>query len=83
MKGKEGSSPMSVNQVLNEVLAQPSHIRAFIAEKLLESLDHEEGFAVSEEWLAEVQRRAREIDDGLVKLIPAEQVFAELRRRFA
>jgi hypothetical protein len=30
------------------------------------------------EWLREVQRRSREIDDGLVECIPAEEVFASL-----
>jgi putative addiction module component (TIGR02574 family) len=34
-----------------------------------------------EAWAAEVERRMEEIDSGKVKCIPAEQVFADLRRR--
>jgi hypothetical protein len=74
---------MSVNQMLVEALAFPAHVRAFIAEKLLESLDYEEDFPVSGEWLTEMRQRAREIDEGVVTLIPADQVFVELRGRFA
>jgi Putative addiction module component len=29
-------------------------------------------------WLAEIQRRSKEIDDGLVETIPAEKVFRTL-----
>lgn len=50
-----------------------------VAEKLLESLDHEE-FEVSPEWMEEIRRRCGEIDDGAVDLIPADQVFEELGR---
>jgi hypothetical protein len=43
-------------------------------------------FDVSPEWMAEIRRRCKEIDDGVAKLIPAEQVYAEiekeLRQRF-
>ena len=74
---------MSVNQMLAEALTLPAHVRGFIAEKLLESLDYEEDFQLSEEWLNEVRRRAREIDEGIVTTIPASQVFAELRQGFA
>lgn len=74
---------MSVNQMIVEALQLPSHVRAFLAEKLLESLDYDEEFSISDEWLAEVQKRSREIDEGVVTLISADQVFAELRGRFA
>lgn len=48
-----------------------------LAERLLESLDTEPGFALSEQWLEEISRRAEEIDGGAVELVSAEQVFAD------
>jgi putative addiction module component (TIGR02574 family) len=45
---------------------------------LWEELDGPAGPEVEAEWLREVQRRSREIDDGLVECIPAEEVFARL-----
>ena len=45
---------------------------------LWEELDGPADSEVDAEWLREVQRRSREIDDGLVECIPAEQVFARL-----
>jgi putative addiction module component (TIGR02574 family) len=29
-------------------------------------------------WLDEIERRAREIDDGSVNLVPADEVFAKI-----
>jgi putative addiction module component (TIGR02574 family) len=45
---------------------------------LWEELDGPPDPAVEAEWLEEVQRRSREIDEGLVECIPAEEVFARL-----
>jgi putative addiction module component (TIGR02574 family) len=45
---------------------------------LWEELDGPADSEVDAEWVREAQRRSREIDDGLVECIPAEQVFANL-----
>ncbi|HEW79064.1 MAG TPA: addiction module antitoxin RelB [Phycisphaerales bacterium] len=65
----------TAEQLIYEVLHLPSQQRAFIAEKLLESLDYDQDFQLSEEWKGEIKRRCKEIDDGLVELIPAEKVL--------
>ena len=70
-----------VENLVAEALSLPSPSRAFLAEKLLESLDFEEDFEVSDEWKAEIARRIREFDDGTAKTTPAEEVFADLRAR--
>jgi Putative addiction module component len=41
-------------------------------------LDGPADVAVDAAWLEEVQRRSREIDEGCVESIPAEEVFARL-----
>jgi putative addiction module component (TIGR02574 family) len=45
---------------------------------LWEELDGPSDPEVDAAWLEEVQRRSRELDEGLVQAIPAEDVFAEL-----
>ena len=60
----------------------PREERAFLAEKLLESLDCEEAFPASKEWMDEIHQRCQEIDDGKVKLIPAKEIFGELDKEF-
>ena len=45
---------------------------------LWEELDGPADVAVDAAWLEEVQRRSREIDEGRVDSIPAEEVFARL-----
>ena len=51
-----------VEEVAKKALKLPSSARASLAEILLESLDHEEDFLISDEWMAEIQRRCREIE---------------------
>ena len=66
------------DSIIDEILRLPRESRALLAEKLLESLDCEEGFEVSPEWMDEIKRRCREIDDGTVTLSSSEKVFEEL-----
>jgi hypothetical protein len=56
--------------------------RAYIAEILLESLDFEEDFPISEEWISEIQKRCHEIDNGSVKLISGEAGLSNLREEY-
>lgn len=67
--------------IMTEALQLPREARALIAEKLLESLDIDEPFEVDEDWKKEIARRCREIDEGVVDLIPGEQVFKEAAER--
>jgi putative addiction module component (TIGR02574 family) len=70
----------SLEQVTEEVLSLPRESRAFLAERLLESLDEAEDFPISPAWMEEAKRRSREIDHGTVKCIPADEVFASLEQ---
>ena len=62
--------------LLDSALKLPQSARAFLAEKLLESLDAETSHEISDEWRAEIKRRCAEIDRGEVELISAEDAFA-------
>ena len=66
------------DSIIEDALHLPRESRALLAEKLLESLDFEEGFEVSPAWMEEIRRRCRDIDEGTAKLVSSEQVFKEL-----
>jgi len=53
----------------------PAPIRAFVAEKLIESLDADEASPLSPEWKATIERRCREIDQEMATLIGDKEAF--------
>ncbi len=67
-------------KILAEAMQLEPTARAFIAEALLEGLDVEEDFEVSQTWRAEIQRRCDEIDRGNAELIDSDTVMAKLRK---
>ena len=69
---------LTVDEIMTEALELPSHTRAFVAEKLIESLDADSGPELSEAWREEIQKRCKEVDEGLVELKDAEEVFAKV-----
>jgi putative addiction module component (TIGR02574 family) len=67
-----------------EALELPMKARAKLAHDLLLSLEDEPFDAPEDgerEWAAEIERRIKEVEEGRVKLIPAEQVSRSLRAR--
>ena len=65
---------MDLKQIENEVLHLPEDRRAELARKLLISLDSPPEDEIAEDWLREAKRRAKELDEGIVQPIPAEEV---------
>jgi putative addiction module component (TIGR02574 family) len=72
-----------IEEIAEKVLKLPSTARASLAELLLESLDYEEDFLISDEWMNEIQKRCREIDEGKVQLISAEDALAQLQKKYS
>lgn len=68
-----------VDELSQKALELPPEERIRLAEKLLATV-HELDAEVEAAWDQEIQRRLAEIDNGAAKLIPAEDVFAEVRR---
>jgi putative addiction module component (TIGR02574 family) len=66
----------NVEKIVAEVLDLPSPVRAFLAAKLLESLDVDGASELSSEWKEEIRRRCQEIDEGTARLVEAEEAFA-------
>ncbi|HEY5602242.1 MAG TPA: addiction module protein [Gammaproteobacteria bacterium] len=70
---------MNLKQIEDEALHLPEEERAELAQKLLLSLDEPTVEEIEQDWLAEAHRRAREIDEGIVQPIPAEEVRKKAR----
>ena len=67
---------ISAETIVAEALRLAPETRAFLAERLLESLDVESGTEISDPWRLEIAGRCREIDEGAVELREASGVFA-------
>lgn len=68
---------ITAEKVVSEALDLPPVLRAFVAEKLIESLDLPETPALSAKWRKEIRRRCMQVDRGAAKLRDAETVFAK------
>ena len=54
--------------------------RARLAEELLASLEAAQEPEVDAAWDEEIRKRISEVESGVVKLLPADEVFARVRR---
>jgi putative addiction module component (TIGR02574 family) len=70
---------MNLKQLEDEALHLSEEERAELAQKLLLSLDVPTNTEIEEDWLIEAHRRAKEIDEGIVQPIPAEEVRKKAR----
>jgi len=66
----------TAEKVMADALGLPPALRAFVAEKLIESLDEPDSAALSAKWRQEIRRRCTEMDRGVVELRDADAVFA-------
>ena len=73
---------MNIETIAEQALILEPTSRAYIAEILLESLDYEEDFIVSEAWRQEIQKRCKEIDTNSSILVDGEQFMTELKLRY-
>ena len=65
---------MKLQQIEQEALQLTEEERAELAKKLLLSLDSPSEAEIREDWLTEAYLRARDLDEGKVQPIPAEEV---------
>jgi putative addiction module component (TIGR02574 family) len=68
-----------VDELSRKARALPPEERVRLAEELLATVQEVDP-EVEAAWDEEIRRRIEEIDSGKAKLIPAEEVFAEVRR---
>lgn len=70
-------------QIIDQALQLGPAARALIAEAMLESLDFEEDFPISAEWMEEIRRRCAGLDDGTAPLVDHADAMHDLRRKYA
>ena len=68
---------MTADKIVAEALGLSPQARAFVAERLIESLDAAPGTELSAAWREEIQKRCREVDEGDIELRAAADVFAK------
>ena len=69
-----------VDELSARAKALSAEDRARLAEELLESLQGEADADAEAAWDREIERRVAEIESGVARLIPAEEVHADARR---
>lgn len=67
---------MTADKIVAEALGLSPQARAFVAERLIESLDAAPGGELSAAWREEIRKRCRELDESDVELRAAADVFA-------
>lgn len=70
---------MNLKEIEDQALHLPEHERALLIQRLVISLDTPSPQELEEDWLVEAQRRAKELDEGSVQAIPAEEVMRKAR----
>ncbi|MCL1464169.1 addiction module protein [Argonema galeatum] len=71
---------LSIEQLTEEILSLPSASRAFLAEKIVESLEFDTDPEIQTVWVTEAKKRRDEIRDGDVQPIPGEEALAQVRQ---
>ena len=69
-------------EIKNAALALPPEAREMLAEHLMASLDAFDQEEIDPLFLEEIERRSKEMDDGIVTPIPGEEVMRRLESRY-
>lgn len=67
-----------LEKIEHEALRLSSQERAFLADRLLSSLDDDALTDIDEAWIAEAERRYQEYKEGKRSGVAAQAVFAEI-----
>jgi putative addiction module component (TIGR02574 family) len=67
-----------VEEVVRQALALDERDRAEVAARLLDSLEEDEEGEADAAWIAEIERRAADLESGAVEGIPWEEVRVRL-----
>jgi putative addiction module component (TIGR02574 family) len=70
-----------VNELAAEALEMTRESRAALALRLLDSLEDQSTEELAVGWVAEAERRHKELKAGEAHTVPSEEVFAKLEAR--
>lgn len=71
----------TVDELETEIRALSADERMHLLRDLIADLDGDPDPDVEKAWLEEAESRYKEIKDGIVEPIPAEEVFAQARAK--
>ncbi len=74
---------ITAEKLVSDALHLPNPVRAFVAERIIESLDIDSDIDLSPEWKEEIAKRCREVDENTVALIGADEVFEKAYARLS
>ena len=69
-----------IEQIEHDLMKLPRQERAFLADRLLSSLDGEVLNEVDAAWIAEAERRFEEYKSGKRQVVSAQDVFTDADR---
>ncbi len=72
---------MKPDQILPAALALSPEERAKLAHKLLQSLDEPADPGAASAWVQEIEKRARELDDGAVEAVDWDATRTRILKR--
>ncbi|MBU1055066.1 MAG: addiction module protein [Proteobacteria bacterium] len=70
------------DKIYKQALDLPIDDRLTLIDKLLISTNLPTQNDIDQAWSKEVERRCQELDSGKAKLIPGEEVFEKIKKRF-
>ena len=70
----------TVEQLVEELLSLPSVSRAFLADKLVESLEFDTDQTIQAAWISTSKQRRNAVRDGSVQTISGDEALAQVRR---
>ena len=73
----------ATEKVVEKALELPADERIGLVDRILASLNLPTRPDIDKMWSEEAERRVAEIDRGEVDLIPGEDVFANIRRKYS
>ena len=73
----------ATDRVVDEALDLPADARISLVDRILASLNLPTQPEIDRLWAEEAERRVAEIDAGKVKLVPGDEVFGKIRRKYA
>ncbi|TVM03630.1 MAG: addiction module component [Candidatus Brocadia sp. WS118] len=72
----------SLEKMTKDVLSLPLKDRAKLAHKLITSLDEHVDSDINNAWETEINRRVRDIKNGIAKGKPAVQILSEIKAKY-
>lgn len=73
--------PTIINQIADDILELPESDRAYLAQRLIQSLDDKIDSDAEALWLKEIDRRSTEIKEKSVHCRPISDVISDIRRK--